>query len=145
MNRTTRIQRLAPQDREEWQRLYYRHKEQRPRRRLLALNALWDGQTMAGSVSGPARPTEDAGGLARLIPARWLQGVAGPGAAAGSPSPVAATATGAALYLAAQDPGRIPDSLGPSGRPLPSTLHLHASAEGGPRPSPSRPGTTFYS
>jgi transposase len=47
MNRRIRIQRLAPQDRERWQKLYYRHKEQRPRRRLLALKAIWDGQTLA--------------------------------------------------------------------------------------------------
>ena len=47
MNRRIRIQRLAPQDREEWQKLYYRHKEQRPRRRLTALKAVWDGQTLA--------------------------------------------------------------------------------------------------
>lgn len=47
MNRRIRIQRLAPQDREEWQKLYYRHQEQRPRRRLTALKAVWDGQTLA--------------------------------------------------------------------------------------------------
>jgi transposase len=47
MNRRIRIQRLAPQDREAWQKLYYRHKQQRPRRRLAALKALWDGQTLA--------------------------------------------------------------------------------------------------
>ena len=47
MNRTIRVQRLAPQNREEWRKLYYRHKAQRPRRRLLALKGLWDGQTMA--------------------------------------------------------------------------------------------------
>ena len=47
MNRRIRIQRLAPQDRERWQKLYYRHKAQRPRRRLLALKAIWDGQTLA--------------------------------------------------------------------------------------------------
>ena len=48
MNRRIRLQRLAPQDREPWQKLYYRHKEQRPRRRLLALKAIWDGQTLIG-------------------------------------------------------------------------------------------------
>ena len=48
MNRRIRLQRLVPQDREQWQKLYYRHKEQRPRRRLLALKAIWDGQTLAG-------------------------------------------------------------------------------------------------
>jgi len=47
MNRKIRIQRLAPQDRDLWQKLYYRHKAQRQRRRLLALKAIWDGQTMA--------------------------------------------------------------------------------------------------
>jgi transposase len=47
MNRKIRIQRLAPQDRDLWQKLYYRHKAQRQRRRLLALKAVWDGQTLA--------------------------------------------------------------------------------------------------
>jgi transposase len=47
MNRRIRIQRLAPRDREQWQKLYYRHKAQRPRRRLLALRAIWEGQTLA--------------------------------------------------------------------------------------------------
>jgi transposase len=46
MNRTIRIQRLAPQDRELWQTLFYRHQQQSRRRRLLALKALWDGQSM---------------------------------------------------------------------------------------------------
>lgn len=49
MNRKIRIQRLAPQDRDEWQRLYYRHQSHRLRRRLLALRAVWDGQTLAGA------------------------------------------------------------------------------------------------
>jgi hypothetical protein len=48
MNRKIRIQRLAPQDREEWQKLYYRHQSHRLRRRLLALRAVWDGQTLVG-------------------------------------------------------------------------------------------------
>lgn len=48
MNRKLRIQRLAPQNREEWQKLYYRHKSHRLRRRLLALRAIWDGQTLIG-------------------------------------------------------------------------------------------------
>jgi transposase len=48
MNRKIRIQQLAPQDREQWRKRFYRHKEQRPRRRLLALKAIWDGQTLAG-------------------------------------------------------------------------------------------------
>lgn len=48
MNRKMRIQRLAPQDRDLWQKLYYRHKTtHRQRRRRLALKAVWDGQTMA--------------------------------------------------------------------------------------------------
>ncbi len=47
MNRRIRLQRLAPQDREQWQKLYYRHKAQRPRRRLTALKAIWDGDTLA--------------------------------------------------------------------------------------------------
>jgi len=46
MNRTIRIQRLAPQDRDQWQTLYYKHQQQSRRRRLLALKALWDGQSM---------------------------------------------------------------------------------------------------
>jgi len=46
MNRTIRIRRLAPQDRELWQTLYYRHQQQSRRRRLLALKAIWDGQSM---------------------------------------------------------------------------------------------------
>ena len=46
MNRTLRIQRLAPQNRELWQSLFYRHQQQSRRRRLLALKALWDGQSM---------------------------------------------------------------------------------------------------
>ncbi|MGI9213896.1 MAG: helix-turn-helix domain-containing protein [Methylococcaceae bacterium] len=46
MNRTIRIQQLAPQDRELWQSLFYRHQQQSRRRRLLALKALWDGQSM---------------------------------------------------------------------------------------------------
>lgn len=47
MNRTKRIQLFAPQDRELWQSLYYRHQQHSHRRRLLALKALWDGQSMA--------------------------------------------------------------------------------------------------
>lgn len=46
MNRTIRIQRLAPRDRERWQSLFYRHQQQSKRRRLLALKGLWDGQSM---------------------------------------------------------------------------------------------------
>ena len=47
MNRRIRLQQWAPQDREQWQKLYYRHKAPRLRRRLLALKAIWDGQTLA--------------------------------------------------------------------------------------------------
>lgn len=47
MNRTIRIQRLAPQNRDLWQLLFYRHQQQSRRRRLLALKAMWDGQCMA--------------------------------------------------------------------------------------------------
>ncbi len=47
MNRSIRIQRLAPQDRELWQTLFYRHQQQSRRRRLLALKSLWDGESMA--------------------------------------------------------------------------------------------------
>jgi transposase len=47
MNRRIRLQQWAPQDREQWQKLYYRHKAPRLRRRLLALKAMGDGQTLA--------------------------------------------------------------------------------------------------
>ena len=47
MNRTMRIQRKGPQDRELWQKLYYRYLQQSKRRRLLALRALWEGKRMA--------------------------------------------------------------------------------------------------
>ncbi len=46
MNRRIRIQRHAPQDRELWQTLFYRHQQQSRRRRLLALKAIWDGQSL---------------------------------------------------------------------------------------------------
>lgn len=46
MNRTMRIQQRAPQDRALWQALFYRHQQHSRRRRLLALKALWDGQSM---------------------------------------------------------------------------------------------------
>lgn len=46
MNRTHRIQRCVPQDRDLWQTLYYRHQQQSRRRRLLALKAIWDGASM---------------------------------------------------------------------------------------------------
>lgn len=52
MNRTIRIQRLAPKDRELWQALYYRHQQQSRRRRLLALRAIWDGASMAEVCRG---------------------------------------------------------------------------------------------
>lgn len=44
MNRRIRLQRCAPQNREEWQRLYYQHQQYRMRRRLKALYAIWEGQ-----------------------------------------------------------------------------------------------------
>lgn len=47
MNRRIRLQRLAPRDQKQWNKAFYRHKEQRLRRRLLALKAIWDGQTLA--------------------------------------------------------------------------------------------------
>jgi len=47
MNRRIRIQQLAPQDRALWQKLFYRHQQQRLRQRLLAIKALWEGQTLA--------------------------------------------------------------------------------------------------
>jgi transposase len=47
MNRTIRIQRLAPKYPDLWQALYYRHQQQSRRRRLLALKAIWDGANMA--------------------------------------------------------------------------------------------------
>ena len=46
MNRRIRIQRLAPQDRELWQKQFYRHPQQSRRRRLLALKAVWEGQSL---------------------------------------------------------------------------------------------------
>jgi|GEM_PF-3579384 len=45
MNRRIRWQRLAPQNREQWRKEFYRHQDQRPR--LLALKAIWDGKTLA--------------------------------------------------------------------------------------------------
>jgi transposase len=47
MNRRTRIQQLAPQDRALWQKRFYRHQQQRLRQRLLAIKAIWDGPTLA--------------------------------------------------------------------------------------------------
>lgn len=59
MNRRIRIQQHAPRDRDLWKKLYYRHQEQRLRRRLLALKALWDGATLADvcRTQNVARPT----------------------------------------------------------------------------------------
>lgn len=42
LNRRQRIQQ-APQDREEWQKLYYRYQKGYQRRRLIAIKLLWDG------------------------------------------------------------------------------------------------------
>jgi transposase len=47
MTRTQRIRQRAPQDHDLWQVLFYRHQQQSRRRRLLALKALWDGQSQA--------------------------------------------------------------------------------------------------
>jgi transposase len=47
MIRRIRLQRLAPQDREAWQKQYYGHQKHWQRRRLLALKAVWDGQSLA--------------------------------------------------------------------------------------------------
>lgn len=47
MNRRIRLQHLAPQDRQEWQKHYYAHQKHWQRRRLLALKAIWDGLTLA--------------------------------------------------------------------------------------------------
>ncbi len=47
MIRRIRLQRLAPQDREAWQKHYYGHQKHWRRRRLLALKAIWDGQSLA--------------------------------------------------------------------------------------------------
>lgn len=47
MIRRIRLQRLAPQDREAWQKHYYGHQKHWQRRRLLALKAIWDGQSLA--------------------------------------------------------------------------------------------------
>ena len=54
MIRRIRLQSLAPQDRDAWQKQYYRHQKYRQRRRLLALKAIWDGQSLAEVCrSGP--------------------------------------------------------------------------------------------
>jgi transposase len=47
MNRTQRLLQRAPQDRERWQTLFYRNPQHSRRRRLLALQAVWDGASMA--------------------------------------------------------------------------------------------------
>ena len=47
MIRKIRLQRYAPQDREAWQKQYYEHQKHWQRRRLLALKAIWDGQSLS--------------------------------------------------------------------------------------------------
>lgn len=47
MIRRIRLQRLAPQDRKAWQKQYYEHQKHWQRRRLLALKAIWDGQSLS--------------------------------------------------------------------------------------------------
>lgn len=47
MYRRIRLQHYAPQDRDTWQKQYYSHQKYWQRRRLLALKAIWDGQTLA--------------------------------------------------------------------------------------------------
>jgi transposase len=47
MIRRIRLQHRAPQDREAWQKQYYGHQKHWQRRRLLALKAIWDGQSLA--------------------------------------------------------------------------------------------------
>lgn len=42
LNRRQRMQK-APQDREEWQKLYYKHQKQYQRQRLMSIKLLWDG------------------------------------------------------------------------------------------------------
>jgi transposase len=46
MNRKIRASQLAPKDVELWKRLYYQHKTERPRQRLRAIKAVWDGQSL---------------------------------------------------------------------------------------------------
>jgi len=47
MIRRIRLQCRAPQDQEAWQKQYYGHQKHWQRRRLLALKAVWDGQSLA--------------------------------------------------------------------------------------------------
>ena len=46
MNRRIRLQKHVPQDRELWKKHYYQHQKHWQRRRLLALKAIWDGQSL---------------------------------------------------------------------------------------------------
>ncbi len=46
MNRKIRASQLAPKDTELWKRLYYQHKTERPRQRLRAIKAVWDGLSL---------------------------------------------------------------------------------------------------
>ena len=47
MIRRIRLQRLAPKDEKEWQKQYYAHQKHWQRRRLLALQAIWNGKNLA--------------------------------------------------------------------------------------------------
>jgi transposase len=64
MNRTIRIRELAPQNRELWQKLFYRHQQHSRRRRLEAPRALRDGQSMAKVCRGQ--------GVQRKTLEQWL-------------------------------------------------------------------------
>lgn len=48
MIRRKRLQDQAPRDEKAWQKQYYGHQKHWQRRRLLALKAIWAGQTLAG-------------------------------------------------------------------------------------------------
>lgn len=67
MNRTMRIQRKAPQDRELWQKLYYRYPQQSKRRRLLALQALAVGAGKCGKKQDLNIPLEFSTGMKRFM------------------------------------------------------------------------------
>ena len=47
MIRRIRLQHLGPQGRKAWQKHYYEHQEYWPRRGLLALKVIWDGQHLS--------------------------------------------------------------------------------------------------
>ena len=105
MNRKIRIQRLAPQGRELWQTLFYRHQQQSRRRRLLALKAIWDGQSLIQVCRSQGRPAQDAGKMAGQLPARRLRRLARPPKAAARANLEPAAAESPAPCPAPQDPG----------------------------------------